>query len=583
LTAATRASARLRDLGEEFSQVGILTTHFFGRLFRNDIVDFEDQTKARLAAVLSILAVIMGWTSQMLLFFKYELSPDVNTSWQEKNYVFILMMVIFGIVTLLEWEMLFPDRRDFVNLTPLPVRLRTIFAAKLASFIAFIGLFSVAMSSLSSVVFALFLAQWRSDSMLFLARHVLAHLVSAFAACFCVFFTCVFVNFFLMALLPPSAYRRISMLVRFALLGFFIFLLLLFLAEPGSLNGVVRSLAKLKDHGSPLIFRLPSLWFVGLYEVLLGTTDPVFIAQARLAGLAFGLSIGAFGLACALSYRRHFRKTLEIAKREPRLRRLREGAAGLLQKAVLRNAEERAVGEFFSKTIRSSPRHRAVLVNSLSVGAALMTVSLVANRQNLQALTSGNPFFLAQSLLLVFVLLAGIRIVVDIPASLESNWVFRVTESAEKSRYVTGLKKTVFFRWFLPLSLLILIAHLWLWRDGRAALAHAAFCLVLSGLGVEAFFCRFRKIPFASTHVPGQLRLQSRGVPYLAGLVGILAALAGLEKALLSRPKSFWVFLPVSAVLWAFLRNRNARYLEDHGLIYEEEPEPAMIGFPDDV
>jgi len=36
---------------------------------------------------------------------------------------------------LLEWEMLFPDRRDFINLTPLPVRLRTVFAAKLASFL----------------------------------------------------------------------------------------------------------------------------------------------------------------------------------------------------------------------------------------------------------------------------------------------------------------------------------------------------------------------------------------------------------------------------------------------------------------
>jgi energy-coupling factor transporter ATP-binding protein EcfA2 len=224
LTLAPAAASRLIRMREEFVQFGILARHFFGRLFRNDIVDFEDQMKARLVAVLSVLAVIMGWSSQMLIFFKYELSPDVNTSWQEKNYVFILMMIIFGIVTLLEWEMLFPDRRDFVNLTPLPVRLRTVFAAKLASFVAFIGLFSVAMNSLSSAVFALFLAQWRSNSVLFLVRHVFAHLVSAFAACFCVFFACVFVNFFLMAILPSSFYRRISSCVRSDRL--FVFLLL---------------------------------------------------------------------------------------------------------------------------------------------------------------------------------------------------------------------------------------------------------------------------------------------------------------------------------------------------------------------
>ena len=400
-------SRRFRGLREEGAQIGILTKHFFQRLFRNDIVDFEDQMKARLIAVLSILAVIVGWSSYFLIFFKYEFSPDLNTSWQDKNYVFLFVMIIFGIVTLLEWEVLFPDRRDFVNLTPLPVRLRTIFAAKLASFIAFIGLFSVAMNSFSSVAFALFLAQWRSNSVLFLVRHVFAHLISAFAACFCVFFACVFVNFFLMALLPSSLYRRVSLLVRFALIGFFIFLLLTVLVEPGSLSGVVRSLANLKDHGSPPLFRVPSLWFVGLYEVLLGTTDPVFKALARTAGLAFGLSIGAFGLACALSYLKHFRTTLETAKRERRLRRLREGVANALQRTVLWNPEERAVGAFFSKTIRSSPKHRTVLVNCLALGAALVTLSIVANRRDLQALTSGNSFFLAQSLLLAFILLAG--------------------------------------------------------------------------------------------------------------------------------------------------------------------------------
>ncbi|MGZ5478597.1 MAG: hypothetical protein ACXWGZ_03315 [Candidatus Aminicenantales bacterium] len=574
---------RLLSLSEEFAQLGILTKHFFGRLFRNDIVDFEDQMKSRLVAVLSILAVIVGWSSQMLIFFKYELSPDVNTSWQEKNYVFMLMMIVFGIVTLLEWEMLFPDRRDFVNLTPLPVRLRTVFAAKLASFVAFIGLFSVAMNSISSVVFALFLAQWRSNSVSFLARHVLAHLLSAFAACFCVFFACVFVNFFLMAVLPSALYRRISLLVRFVLIGFFVFLLLSLLADPGGMNVVVRSIARLKDHGAPLIFRIPSLWFVGLYEVILGTTDPIFIAQARMAGLAFGLSIGAFGVACALSYLRFFRKTLESAKRERRLRWLRDGAAGLLQKAILWNPEERAIGEFFSKTIRSSPKHRSVLVNGLAVGAAVVTLSIVANRRNLLALTSGNSFFLAQSILLVLVLLAGIRVVVDVPAALDSNWVFRVTESPERGRYVSGLKKTILVQWFFPLSILVFFAHLWLWRDGRAALFHAVFCLALSGVGIEVLFFRFRKIPFASTHVPGRLQLQTRGVPYLIGVLGLLAALSSLEKALLGRPGYFWVFLPVSAFIWAFLRNSNARFLKDHPLVYEEEPEPAMTGFPENV
>jgi uncharacterized protein YhhL (DUF1145 family) len=111
-------------------------------------VDFEDQMKERLIAVLSVLAIIVGWSSEMLLF-KYQFLPDAGRSWQEKSYLFTLMMILFGIVTLLEWDILFPDRRDFLNLMPLPIRLRTIFSAKLASFVLFVGLFSVAMNSLS--------------------------------------------------------------------------------------------------------------------------------------------------------------------------------------------------------------------------------------------------------------------------------------------------------------------------------------------------------------------------------------------------------------------------------------------------
>lgn len=573
--------ARFPALSEELAQIRILTRHFFTRLFRNDIVDFEDQMKARLIAVLTILAVIVGWSSQLLIFFKYELSPDVGISWQEKNYIFTLMMIIFGIVALLEWDMLFPDRRDYVNLTPLPVRLRTVFAAKLASLLAFIGLFSAAMNSLSAIVFTMFLSQWRSNSLVFGLRYLGAHLISAFAACFCVFFAALFVNFFLTTILPSSLYRRVSVLVRYALIALLIFLLMSFLTDPGGLSGVLRSLPRLKDHGSPLIFRVPSMWFVGLYESLLGTTDADFAALATRAWLVFGLSIGAFGLFCALSYFRHFRRTLEAEKKERRFRPLREAVAGYFLSAVLRSPEERAVSLFFARTIRSSPKHRTMLVNGLAFGSGLALLLIMAHRRNAQALTPSNPLFLAQSILLVFVLLGALRAVVDIPSALECNWVFQVTETEARRRYVEGLKTTVLLRWLLPLSALIFLSHLLLWKHAGTAAWHGAFCLSLAALGVEALFFRYRKIPFSSSHVPGKLQLQIRGVPYFLGLVALLSALAYLEKGLLARPAAFGVFLPAAAALWAVLRIANARFLETHPLIYEEEPEPAMIGFPE--
>jgi hypothetical protein len=574
--AAASATGPARRLREEAAQLVLLTRHFFDRLFLNDVVNFEDQMKERLIAVLAILAVVVGWSSQMVLF-GYNFTPDVNISWLEKNYVFIVVMIIFGIVALLEWEMLFLDRRDFLALTPLPIRMRTIFAAKLMSFVVFIGLFSAAMNSLSCGWFALYLTQWRSASPLFFVRYILAHLASAFAACFCVFFACVFVHFLIMAALPPAAYRRVSLVVRFLLIALFVFLLLSFLVEPAIVSRSLPSLAKLKDHGAPFFFRLPSLWFVGLYEVLLGTEDPAFRRLAGTAVLALALSLGAFVLACALSYLRHARAALEAAKRRRPLFRLSEMAGGLFQRIVLRGPEERAVAGFFSRTVRTSVRHRTMLTNYAAVAAGFVMLLAVANRQLLRSLTPENAFFLAQPLVLFAILLAALRVVVCVPASLECNWIFRTAESPRRGRYVSGLKKAVFFKWLLPLAVLIFLFHVWLWPGWQAALGHALFGLAAAAVGMEALFFRFDRIPFASAYVPGKFRLQSRGILFVGGLAGLLAALARLEKWLLESPSRLGVFMAVSAAAWALLNAGSALHLRRNPLVYDEQPEPAMI------
>src|SRR5512147_527285 len=109
----------------ELRQVSILTRHFFERLFRNDMIDFADQMKEKLIVTLTLLAVFFTWAAWLMLF-KYHFVPDLNRSWQDKTYLLTMMMLVFAIATLLEWDVLFPDRRDFVNLLALPVRLRTL-------------------------------------------------------------------------------------------------------------------------------------------------------------------------------------------------------------------------------------------------------------------------------------------------------------------------------------------------------------------------------------------------------------------------------------------------------------------------
>ncbi len=562
----------------ERGQFVILTRHFFGRLFRNDTIDFEDQMKEKLIVSLSLLAVFFSWASWLMLF-KYHFVPDVNRSWQEKSYIFTLMMLVFALITLLEWDVLFPDRRDFLNLMSLPVRLRTIFAAKLASFILFIGTFSVAMMGVSSILFSMYLTEWRANSLVLAVRYVISHLVAGFAAAFTVFFGVVFLQLLMMALLPERLYRMSAAAVRFVLAAGLLFLLLGFIVAPSGLGGSFKDLESLKENGDPFLYRYPPLWFVGLYEVLLGTRDPVFEAGARTAGLALVLAFAAFVGSGALSYRRHVLKTLEERKAKPALFGLHESWRKLLAAAVLRSPEERVVYGFFSDTIKSSQVHRTSFVNYLAAGAAGILVLVTAYRASFRTLTPANGFLLILPLLLAFTIIAGLRVLVDRPIALEANWVFRLAGSPRTSRYASGLKKAVVLKFLVPLFLGVLVVHAVLW-DFRAAAAHAAFGLIISALAVEGAFYRFRKIPFTCSWVPGKLKLQFTAIPILVGLLLTMMALAAIEKSVLADPVRAVVFIAFAAGAGLALGQGNRRFYRGASLRYEEEPEAAMVELP---
>lgn len=557
----------------------LLTRHFFERLFHNDLVEFEDQMKERLIVALALLAVFFFWASELMLF-KYHFVPDTGRSWQEKSYLLTLMMLAFGVITLLEWDVLFPDRRDFLNLAPLPVRLRTVFAAKLASFVLFAATFSAAMTGPSSVLFSIYLAQWRGDTLAMAGRYAAAHILAGFAACFAVLFAVVALQALLMAALPEGLYRRSALAVRFALIAGAVFLLLSFVAAPSVVAGLFRDLELLKETRHPFVFRFPPLWFAGLYEVLLGTRDAVFEAQARSAVLAVALSAASFLGASALSYGRHVSRILEIKKGSPAWTGIREAVRRVLARTVFRRPEERAVAGFLFGTLRSSSPHRMALVYYLAVAAALLTVLLAANGSALRSLTPTNGLFLVLPLLVAFAVLTGVRVVADRPASLEANWLFKLAETGRTARYVSGLKKAVGLAFLGPLFLAVFVIHVFIWDAPTAAL-HAAFGLIVSAVGLEALFYRYRKVPFACSWVPGRLKLQFTAVPVLIGLILTGTALSAWEKAVLAEPRRGPLFAAVMAAAWVALKRGGRRFYRTADLVFDEAPEGALVGFPD--
>ena len=560
----------------ELRQFSILTGHFFRRLFRNDMIDFEDQMKEKLIVTLTLLAVFFSWAA-WLMMFKYHFVPDLNSSWQEKTYLFTLMMLVFAVVTLLEWDVLFPDRRDFLNLLPLPVRPRTLFAAKLTSFLQFIGLFSLAMMAIPAILFAIYLAEWRVNSVAFEARYVLAHLLSGFAAGAAVFFGLLFLQFLLMASLPEPLYRRVATVIRFALATGLAFVFLCLTAAPRMLGAWFRDFGALKDQGDPTLALFPPVWFVGLYESLLGTGDPFFEAGALKAGAALVLAPLAFIGAAALSYTRHVRKTLESSRQPgPVQIGMRAAWRRLLAATLFRTPEERAVHGFFSETLRSSPSHRMPLVYALAAGAAVSLSLVAANRQAFQTLTPANGVFLVLPLIPAFAIIAGVRAVVDRPTALEANWIFRLTESPRVRLYALGLKKAVTLKFLAPWFAAVAVVHAGLW-DVRTAALHGAFGLVVSVLALEAAFFRYRKIPFACGWAPGKLRLQYTALPGLIVLLLTMMILAAIEKEILAAPVRGLIHLCWAAAAGLGLHEGNRRFYRTAAMRFDEEPAGALI------
>ena len=358
-----------------FGQFFVLTRHFFHRFFQNDIVDFADQMKEKLIGGMAFLA-ILGVQVANTILLKYSFLEEEGPSWVDKCIFFWLFMLILGLITVVEWDVIFPDRRDYLNLMPLPIRLRTLFLAKSASFFLFIGLFSLAAYAPASFSFAYFLTRFRSTSFLFLFQYMGAHMAAGLAACIFIFFLLVFLQGLLMSLLSYRLYKRVSLIIRFALLTSLIFLLVVSVTASVSIPQSFPNFPAMKDAKAGFLNLFPPAWFVGLYEYLLGNRDAFFATMTRIALGAVLASILAFFGAAAVSYSRHLKKSLEERRSRVWPNRAKSLLARGFDAVFLRNPTERAVFHFFGQTISRNPIHKMRLFNYLAVSSGLCLIML---------------------------------------------------------------------------------------------------------------------------------------------------------------------------------------------------------------
>ena len=571
----------LRVFRRVFSSHGaprfVLTAHLFRRFFDNEFVAESGDSVMGVVKVLILLAMpVVFYTC--LFYGPYDwiaqIDPTLYEPFSMRNqfgYV-CLAMVVVGLVTILEWDALFLDRLDFLTLVPLPLEVRRIFGAKIAALLLFLLLITLAAGAPGAILFPLVASVARHVGFWGLCLWMLVHGLSVAAASAFIFLCFVALQGVLLLLPSRRYFERLSPYVQGALIAVLLVLAL-------RLPQIDQDIPSLLSAQGMLVRLLPPVWFLGLYRVMLGYTDPVYFFLARRALEGLGWVTGISILTYAVNYRWHFKRRVDFAQGPASNPwRLSRGFRRMAGTVFLRRPLERATFAFVFGTLRGSERHRLLLSAYAGVGAALVLESLAALLTRGAATASDRmAILLSVPLLLSFFLLSGLRMVFEIPADTEANWVFQLTERRTSPALISGVRKALVVAATVPILTLALPIYALRLSFGEAvALFLLDFLLVL--LLAEVMLLRFQKIPFTCSFNPAQYRsIIVWGVCWWAVFTSYAYGLAKAEEWVLHHPIPLAVFVAflVGGLCWLRIYNRQG-LAEAPPLLYAEEREPVV-------
>ncbi|HUE00573.1 MAG TPA: hypothetical protein VMR62_13455 [Bryobacteraceae bacterium] len=564
-------------LQDEASQFRELARHFFSRFFDNDLVAVNAGDVDMRATVVNILAMLAapGMLLPFLFMTKYSNMQRMPlyvrdlASLGEKEFFICFSMTVMGLVTVIEWEMLFPDRRDYANLTPLPIRLRTMFAAKIGALLAFLAIFSAVINAFSPIMFPAVVLQ--SDSLLMLPGFARCHIISILAANAFVFFLCVAVQGILMNVLGYRAFRRISPYVQFGLVALLILMFLL----SSRISSELRLGAAINSRA---VYLFPPLWFLGLYQAQLGWTSPVFRELAATARMAAGWTTVVALATYILSYRRHVTRSLESADEFSTIpSAMEKWISRVLDRLVIRDGLQQAAFYFIWKTLTRSRRHKLLFAAYVAVGCALIFegLAVLVARGGSSWMYRPIPELLPAPLILAFFILCGMRHVFAVPSELRANWLFQVSDRGEAKRCLAGVRKAMLALGVAPLFAVLLPLHVMFW-GWRTAVLHMLFGTVIAWLLVDVLLANFEKFPFTCSYLPGKANLKVSWPLYLFGFTTYVSAVLALEYWMLQRPVRFVCLAGVVVLVRGALLIYRWRVGHDVALVFDEQPEPLV-------
>lgn len=562
--------------GGSRTNVRALAKVFFGRLFENDMFSSSVAASASVTWLLALVAApgamfsasgVFTWTHIRAMANRLNnpliLDQALLTS---QAFHIDFVMAVSGLVTMLVWGSLTPDRRDALVLGPLPITSREQAYGRLLALLKFFSLFIVAVSVPTGLAFNF--VSVGAENLFDFPALVLGHIVAATLAGGAVFFVLLNAQLILAALFGPRAIRFVTLPLQLAALAGMI-------AALASAEGFAGAMLREGSAAAGVMWN-PAAWFVGVYRWVGGDERAIFATLAARGAIA---GLGIVGLALVLyplAYGRCLRNVIDSEGRT--MGATSRGWATLaarLLRPLLPTPLQRGLAAYMLATLGRSHTHRFVI--GMYAGIAFLIALPVAGRlfQSPTSPLQQSAWFIVP-LGAVFWLVCGVRVATMMPVEPIANWIFRITEPVDKRRMVSAVATVMAFVTCVPVATIAAAALL---AMGAPRLAGTVFLIVvLAGLClIELLTLTMKTVPFTCTYLPGQLKLRVYWAGYFFLWLTFVVRLGAWGVWALQNNQNAIRLALLLLMTWAALRFWHmVRVQKIQAFVYDEQEPPGL-------
>lgn len=481
---------------------GHLVRHFLSGLFDFGILSETEAASFKRAMIaIAALFLSLGLLLARVYVERYGVLAEEATAGPYQRAVLgdhalliAIPMWAVAVVTVLIGHALFPDETDYRVLMALPVTRRVIFLSKLAAVALFAGGFALAAHvALVPLALLTIINPWAEHP--FVAQ-VAAYYAGSLPASALAVLLVMAMHGALLAVLPRDRALAGSGLVRSLLLCALVFAFPALLRLPAGGSALMN--------GAAWTYFLPSAWFLGVEQWLLGDEQPHIRNLAAIAAAALAVAAGVVAASYALVYR-HFDRVMLHAGQP-------SAAAITWRSRRVPRAARRpafvAIRTFIGITLRRSLLHQGILIVLGAAGVGLAVNGLLGSLVDWWHRIGPPPRGLVRSVIwtpfaLLLAASVAVRATLVVPVEQRANWVFRMTEDARARADQLQAAASALCRFSVALPIALLVPVQWL-VIGSGVVPVVIVEALLGCLVVEIVMRNWQVIPFTSSYMPGK-------------------------------------------------------------------------------